>query len=82
MVRLHRHHIVDGAGRSTEQFVEDFTVALGRAEEISPLDCREIALERFDLPVMGAGYEAIYRLLSEGSTSIQSLMRGEGAATA
>lgn len=72
--------IVDGAGRSTLQFIEDFTLALGRAEEISPSDCRAIALERFDLPVMGAGYEAIYRLLSEGSTSIQSLMRGEPAA--
>ena len=72
--------IVDESGRSTEDFVASVATAIARIDEISPADCRAIARERFDLPIMGAGYEAIYRLLAEGSTSIQSLMRGVGTA--
>lgn len=68
--------IVDGAGRSATQFVDDFASAAARVEAISPRACRATALERFDLPAMAAGYEKIYRLLAEGSTSIRTLIRG------
>lgn len=47
--------------------------AVQRASEIDPAACRRDAEQRFDLPVMAAGYERVYRMLVEGSESIRTL---------
>ncbi|NTV39881.1 MAG: glycosyltransferase family 4 protein [Demequinaceae bacterium] len=47
--------------------------AIQRVDEIDPLACRRDAEQRFDLPVMAAGYEHIYRALAEGGKGIRSL---------
>lgn len=59
--------------------VDSLCSAVQRAGEIDPAECRRDAEERFDLPVMTAGYERIYRMLAEGSTGIRSLARGRAA---
>lgn len=41
--------------------VEEITEAIHRAEELDPAESRRHAEERFDLPVMAAGYERAYR---------------------
>ncbi|MFC7465043.1 glycosyltransferase family 4 protein [Brachybacterium sp. GCM10030252] len=55
--------------------VEALAAAIERSGEISAQECRRDALERFDLPVMAAGYERIYRMLVEGGTSIEEVTR-------
>ena len=50
-----------------------FPGALERAAELSPAACRRQAEERFDLPVMAAGYERIFQLLVEGSRGLREL---------
>lgn len=50
--------------------VADFPAALRGAEELSPQACRDHVRRNFDLPVMAAGYERVYRMLAEE----QSLM--------
>ncbi len=44
-----------------------FPGALERATELSPAACRRHAEERFDLPVMAAGYERVLGMLVEGT---------------
>jgi len=57
--------IVDG--------LADLPGAIGRADDLDPAACRAHVEARFDLPVMAAGYERIYRVLAEGTQSIRSL---------
>ena len=39
----------------------EFVAAVPAVLELDPVDCRAVALARFDLPVMAAGYEKVYR---------------------
>lgn len=59
--------------------VDSLCAAVQRAGEIDPAECRRDAEERFDLPVMAAGYERIYRMLMEGGAGIRSLTQGRVA---
>lgn len=52
---------------------EDLPAAVRAAEEIDPAQCRRWAQERFDLPVMAAAYERVYR-------SAVAAVAGDGAA--
>lgn len=45
---------------------DEFVAAVPRVLDLDPYLCREVASERFDLPVMAAGYAAVYRRLAEG----------------
>lgn len=55
------------------QGVEEFPAALERATDLDPHACRRAAEERFDLPVMAAGYERVFRILAEGARTIRDL---------
>ncbi len=59
---------------------DDFAAAIDGAAEIRPENCRRWAKEHFDLPVMAAGYERVYRMLAEGSESIRAITAGLGQA--
>ncbi|NHC15094.1 glycosyltransferase family 4 protein [Motilibacter sp. E257] len=50
-----------------------FADALRTADGLDPLRCRQQAQRRFDLPVMAAGYERVYRALVEGSRDLQEI---------
>ena len=54
---------------AADQLVE----VVQRASEIDPHMCRNDAEQRFDLPVMAAGYERIYRMLAEGTAEIRTM---------
>jgi glycosyltransferase involved in cell wall biosynthesis len=69
--------IEDGVSGFIVDTMDEFAAALARAGELKPADCRARALAKFDLPVMAAGYEQLYRVLSEGSLSIKSLTATE-----
>ena len=53
--------------------IDQFPDALERATTLDPAACRREAEDRFDLPVMAAGYERIYQILDEGSRSLHEL---------
>ncbi len=53
--------------------VDDLVRAIGEASELDPAECRAHVERRFDLPVMAAGYERVYRMLAEGTRTIRSL---------
>ena len=55
--------------------LEDLPAAIGLAEDLDPAACRRRAEERFDLPVMAAGYERVYRALIEGAEEVRALAR-------
>lgn len=40
---------------------DEFVAAVPAVLELDPADCRAVAQTRFDLPVMAAGYERVYR---------------------
>jgi glycosyltransferase involved in cell wall biosynthesis len=44
--------------------LDELPAAIQRAGELDPLACRRRAAERFDLPVMVDGYEAVYQRLT------------------
>ena len=44
---------------------EDLAPAIARADELDPHACRARVAAHFDLPVMGAGYERVYRRVLE-----------------
>jgi hypothetical protein len=56
----------------------DFPAAIHAADAIDPAACRAHARAHFDLPVMAAGYEDIYRTLATGERLIADLT-GTGA---
>jgi glycosyltransferase involved in cell wall biosynthesis len=41
----------------------DLPQAIGRADELNPASCRQRAHQRFDVAVLAAGYERVYRRL-------------------
>jgi len=51
----------------------DFVDALEAVDELDPADARMRAEEMFDVDVMAAGYERVYRMLVEGTSSIRQL---------
>jgi glycosyltransferase involved in cell wall biosynthesis len=53
--------------------VERFPAALRAAESIDPAACRAHVHAHFDLPVMAAGYERIYRMLVTGGRTVHAL---------
>ena len=65
--------VSDGVSGVIAHGVEDFPAALERATGLTPADCRRVAEERFDLPVMAAGYERVFRVLAEGSRGLRDL---------
>lgn len=60
---------------------DQLSAALHAASRLDPADCRRAAETRFDLPVMAAGYERVYRtLLAQASASNRSKAAGDGGA--
>lgn len=49
-----------GVGGFVVDDLEDMAKAVVEAEDLDPFDCRRIVEERFDLPVMAAGYERLF----------------------
>ena len=41
----------------------DLPQAIGRADELNPASCRQRAHQQFDVAVLAAGYERVYRRL-------------------
>jgi glycosyltransferase involved in cell wall biosynthesis len=69
----------DGETGFVADGVEALAQAVLRASELDPAACRRDAERRFDLPVMAAGYERVYRMLAEGSESIRTLTSSSAA---
>jgi glycosyltransferase involved in cell wall biosynthesis len=65
--------VADGVSGIVVDRVEELAGAIDRAGDLSPFACRRHATERFDLPVMAAGYEQIFRMLAEGSRGLRDL---------
>lgn len=72
--------VADGETGFVVETMDDFVAAVERAGEIDPYACRAHALEKFDLSVMAAGYERVYRSLLQvgepddgGTTALQAL---------
>lgn len=59
----------------------DFPDALDAATGLDPVACRRAAEQRFDLPVMAAGYERVYQVLAEGARSIDQVTHSGGSLT-
>jgi glycosyltransferase involved in cell wall biosynthesis len=55
--------------------VGELPAALAAAEALDPAACRRHVQDNFDLPVMAAGYEQIYRDLIEGERQVAELTR-------
>lgn len=53
--------VADGVSGVVVDSVEEFPAALERAVSLDPRACRRHARDHFDLPVMAAGYERIFR---------------------
>ncbi len=51
----------------------DFPAALSLAADLDPAACRRHAERNFDLPVMAAGYERLFRAIVEGQRSVRAL---------
>lgn len=47
--------------------------ALHRIDAVDPVACRTDAEVRFDLPVMAAGYEGVYQMLTDGRVLLDAL---------
>lgn len=65
----------------TGMIVDDDTelvAAIEAATLLRPADCRRRVEEHFDVPVMAAGYERIYRMLVEGAAGIRALTASRG----
>ncbi len=72
--------VADGVTGYVVDTMDDFAAGVERAGEIDPHECRRHALERFDLSVMAAGYERVYRSLvdvgapdGDGTPTLQAL---------
>ncbi len=59
--------VVDGVTGFVRDDLDELPEAIGRAGELDPQACRSHVAERFDVPVMVDGYEAVYRRLAAGS---------------
>lgn len=54
--------------------IGDFAQALQLADDIDPAAARQHVQRHFDVPAMAAGYERIYRMLADGTSSLQRLL--------
>jgi glycosyltransferase involved in cell wall biosynthesis len=59
--------IDDGRTGIVVDAFDDLAAAIARADDLDPHACRQHVASHFDLPVMGAGYERVYRQLLERS---------------
>lgn len=59
--------------------LDDMAQAVVDAEDLDPLTCRRVAEERFDLPVMAAGYEDVYDQVLGARSARDRLRRAMGA---
>jgi glycosyltransferase involved in cell wall biosynthesis len=62
--------------------LDDLPAAIVRADELDAHECRARVAAYFDLPVMGAGYERIYRRVLERRSSTVTHRQGGTARTA
>ncbi|WP_396658458.1 glycosyltransferase family 4 protein [Microbacterium sp.] len=60
--------------------LDEVPAAIDRARLLDPAAARRRAEELFDIPVMAARYERVYRMLVEGTASIRDLTRRSEAA--
>jgi glycosyltransferase involved in cell wall biosynthesis len=65
--------VEDGVSGFVVDDIRDFAAAVERAPELSPRRCREHAERHFDLPVMAAGYEQVYQMLTERADLVGGL---------
>lgn len=65
--------VEDGVSGIIVESADDVGAAIARVEELDPAASRRRAEERFDQSAMAAGYEAVYRMLVEGTRSIHDL---------
>lgn len=63
----------DGTTGFVTRGLDAFARAINKVDQIDPAACRRDAERRFDLSVMAAGYEHVYRNLLEGRRSIRPL---------
>jgi glycosyltransferase involved in cell wall biosynthesis len=56
--------VVDGVTGFVRDHLDELAEALDRVGELDPEACRRHVAERFDVPVMVGGYEAVYRRLA------------------
>jgi glycosyltransferase involved in cell wall biosynthesis len=56
--------VVDGVNGFVRDDLEELAEAIGRVGELDPAACRRHVKERFDVPVMVAGYEQVYRRMA------------------
>ncbi|WP_022882097.1 glycosyltransferase family 4 protein [Gryllotalpicola ginsengisoli] len=77
VVALRRGSVPEIVEHSVSGFVVDdfrnFPRALELSDELDPAAARRHAEARFDVPVMAEGYERVYRMLVEGTSSIRRL---------
>jgi len=56
--------VADGVTGFVRDDVEELAAAIGKVGELDPAACRRHVKERFDVPVMVAGYEEVYRRMA------------------
>ena len=56
--------VVDGVTGFVRDGLDELAEAVNRTAELDPEACRRHVAERFDVPVMVSGYEAVYRRLA------------------
>lgn len=65
--------VADGVSGLVVDDIESFPAALRAAESLDPAACRAHVRANFDLPVMAAGYERMYRMLLARRRTVQTL---------
>jgi len=55
--------------------LDELPRAIERTAELDPAASRERVLRHFDLPVMAAGYERVYRMLADATHGVRTLTR-------
>ncbi|MEJ2579373.1 MAG: glycosyltransferase family 4 protein [Kineosporiaceae bacterium] len=65
--------VVHGVSGFIVRDLDAFPAALRAAESLDPAACRAQVKSSFDLPVMAAGYERIYRMLVSGARTVDGL---------
>jgi glycosyltransferase involved in cell wall biosynthesis len=82
VVALRRGSVPEVVASGTSGFVADdldaFQNGLRAVHTLDPADCRDHVRRHFDLPVMAAGYEAVYRAASRGGRVAATARPGRG----
>jgi hypothetical protein len=74
--------VEDGVTGVVVEDLAQLPAAIDSAQDLDPADSRRRAAEHFDIPVMAAGYERVYRMLVEGTQSIRDLTAAQAATKA